>query len=67
MSGVLCFMAQSCPSLCDFMDCSSPGFSVPGNSPGKNTGVDFHAFLHGIFPVQGLNPGLRIAGRFFTI
>ena len=29
-----------------------------GNSPGKNTGVDYHALLQGIFPTQGSNPGL---------
>ena len=29
-----------------------------GNSPGKNTGVGFHALLQGIFPTQQLNPGL---------
>ena len=28
------------------------------NSPGQNTGVDSHSFLQGIFPTQGLNPGL---------
>ena len=27
-------------------------------SPGKNTRVGCHAFLQGIFPTQGLNPGL---------
>ena len=40
------------------MDCSPPGSSVPGDSPGKNTGMDCHALLQGIFPTQGLNPGL---------
>ena len=30
----------------------------PGDSPGKTTGVGFHALLQGIFPTQGLNPGL---------
>ena len=40
------------------MDCSPPGSSVHGNSPGKNTGVGYHALLQGVFPTQGLNPGL---------
>ena len=31
---------------------------VYGDSPGKNTGVGCHALLQGIFPTQGLNPGL---------
>ena len=30
----------------------------PWDSPGKNTGVGSHALLQGIFPTQGLNPGL---------
>ena len=54
----LCLVAQSCLTLCGPMDCSLPGSSVHGDSPGKNTGVDCHALLQGIFPTQGLNPGL---------
>ena len=30
---------QSCPTLCDPMDCSPPGSAVHGDSPGKNTGL----------------------------
>jgi len=30
----------------------------PCNSPGQNTGVGSHSLLQGIFPTQGLNPGL---------
>ena len=37
------------------------------NSPGKNIGVGSHSLLQGIFPTQGLNTGLLIAGRFVTI
>ena len=55
---VLCLVAQSCPTLCDHMDCSSPGTSVHDDYPGKNTGVGSHALLQGIFPTQGSNPGL---------
>ena len=51
-------IAQSCPILCDPMDYSPPGFSVHGNSPGKNTEVGSHSLLQGIFPTQGSNPGL---------
>ena len=40
------------------MDCSQPGSSVHGDSPGKNTGVGCHALSQGIFPTQGSNPGL---------
>ena len=53
---VLCAQSlQSCLSLCDPMDCTLPGSSVFGDSPGRNTGVGFHALLQGIFPTQGLN------------
>ena len=37
------------------MDCSPPGSSDHGDSSGKNSGVGCHAFLQGIFPIQGLN------------
>ena len=55
---VLCLVTQSCPTLCDPMNCSLPGSSVHVDSPGKNTGVGCHALLQGIFPTQGSNPGL---------
>ena len=54
----MCFAAQLCLTLWDSMDCSPPGSSVHGDSPGKNIGVGCHAFLQGIFPTQGWNPGL---------
>ena len=56
-------VAQSCPTLCDPMDCSPTGSSVHGDSPGENTGVGFHALLQGIFPMQGWNPGLPCCGQ----
>ena len=49
---------QSCPTLCSPVDLSSAGFSVHGDSPGKNTGVGCHALLQGIFLIQGLNRSL---------
>ena len=55
---ILCLVAQVCLTLCDPMDCSLPGSSVHGASPGKYTGVSCHALLHGIFPTQGSNQGL---------
>ena len=55
---VLCLAAQLCLTLCNPMDCSLPGSSVHGNSPGKNTEVGCHALLQGIFLTQGSNPGL---------
>ena len=40
------------------MDYSPPGSSIHGDSSGQNTGVGCHALLQGLFPTQGLNPGL---------
>ena len=54
---MLCLVAQSCLTLCDPQDCSSPGSSVL-DSPGKNTGVGCHALLQGIFPIKASNRGL---------
>ena len=42
----------------DPMDCSPPGFTVPGDFPGKNREVGCHALLQGIFWIWGLNPYL---------
>ena len=44
--------------LCAPVDCNLSGSSVHGDSLGKNTGVDCHALLQRIFPIQGLSPGL---------
>ena len=56
---VLCLVTQSCPTLCNPMDCvvHQPCLST-GDSPDKNIGVGCHALLQGIFPVQESNPGL---------
>ena len=43
---------QSCLTL------RSRGLYSPWNSPGQNTGVGSCSLLQGIFPNQGLNPGL---------
>ena len=53
--GVL--VAQSCPALCDPMDCSPPG-SVREILQAKEywSGLPFPSL--GIFPIQGSNPGL---------
>ena len=55
---------QSCPTTCDPMDCSPPGSSVHGDSPGQNTEVGCHALLQGTFPTQGSNPDLPHCRRF---
>ena len=46
-------VSDSAWGLSDLMDCSLPGSSVSGDSPGKRTGVGCHALLQGIFPTQG--------------
>ena len=43
-------VVQSCPTFWDTYS--------PWNSPGQNTGVSSLSLLQGIFPTQGLNPGL---------
>ena len=50
-------VTQSCLTLCDSMDCSTPGSSVHGDCPGKSTGMGCHSLLQGMFPTWGLNPG----------
>ena len=51
-------IAQSCPTLCDPMECSPLKLLCPWDSPGNNTGVGSHSFLQGIFLTQESNPGL---------
>ena len=41
------------------------GLYSPWNSPGENTGVGSLSLLHGIFPTQGLNPGLLHCRQIF--
>ena len=48
-------VSQSCLTVCDPMDCSSPGSSVHGILQAR---MGSHSFLQGIFPIQGLNPSL---------
>ena len=64
---VRCLVAQSCSTLCNPMDCSLPGSSVHGDSPGKHTGVDCHALLQRIFPTQGSNPGFPHCRRILNL
>ena len=57
--------------VCSLRHCGLwPGrLPYPGDSPGKNSGVGYHALLLGIFLTQGLNPHLfstSLAGGFFT-
>ena len=56
---VKALVTQLCLTLGDPMDltvaCQVP---LSMDSPGKNTGMDYHSLLQGIFPTRGLNPGL---------
>ena len=59
-------VAQSCPTLCEPMDCILPGSSVHGDSPGKNTGVGCMSSFRGSSqPRDGTQVSL-ITGGFFT-
>ena len=53
-------VAKSCPTLGNPMNCSLPGSSLHGISQARKWSCLF--LLHGIFPTQGLNLGLYIAG-----
>ena len=64
---VLCLVAQSCPALCNPLECGPPGSSVHGDSPGKNTGVGCHAPSRGYSQSRDQIQISCIAGKFFTI
>ena len=55
---------RSCLTLCGPQDCSPPGSSVHGDSPGKNTGVGWNLPDLGTEP-KSLTPPV-LAGGFFT-
>ena len=49
---------QSCLTLCDPVDCSPPGSSIYGILQARILEWVAIFFSRGIFPTQGLNPGL---------
>ena len=51
-------VTQSCPTLCDPMDCSPPGSSVRGIFQARVLEWVAHFLLQAIFPTQESNPGL---------
>ena len=51
-------VTQSCPTLCDRVDCSPPGSSVHGILQARILEWVAISFSRGIFPTQGSNPGL---------
>ena len=54
----VCVCTQSCPTLCNPLDCSPARFLCPWNFPGKNTGVGCHFLLQRILLIQRSNPCL---------
>ena len=64
---VLCLVAQSCPALCNPLECSPPGSSVHGDSPGKNTGVGCHAPSRGYSQSRDQIQISCIAGGFYIV
>ena len=53
-----CLVAQLWLILSKPLDCSPPGSSVHGDSPGKNTGVVCYFLCQVIILTQGMNPHL---------
>ena len=56
-------VTQSCPTLCDHMDCSPPGSSVHGILQARvlewaAVPLSCHSLLQGTFPTQESNLGL---------
>ena len=53
-------VTQLCPTLCDPLDCSPPGFSAHGFSR-QETGVGSHSLLQEIFPgIEHMSPTLQV-------
>ena len=64
-------LLQSCPTLCNPMDCNLPDTSVHGYSPSKNTGEDCHALIampssRGSSQPRNWTEVSCITSRFFT-
>ena len=55
---VVVLVTQSCPTLCDLMDCTPPVSSVPGILQARILEWVAMPSSRGIFPTQGSNPGL---------
>ena len=55
-----CFVAKSCLTVCNPVDCSPPGSSVYGISQAGEIGAGCHFLLQGIFLTKWLNPCLLL-------
>ena len=60
-------VAQSCPTIATPWTVACTRVLCPWDRPGKTTGVGCHFLLQGIFLTQGLNPGLPLGSRRFTL
>ena len=56
LCAVLCLVTQLCPTVCNPLDCSMPGSSVHGDSPGKNTWSGLPCPPPGDLPNVGIEP-----------
>ena len=56
LDGIQAKESESCSVVSNSLQ--AHGLYSPGNSPGQTTGVGSPSLLQGIFPTQGLNPGL---------
>ena len=63
----VCEVAQSCPTLCDPMDCSLTGSSVHGIFQARVLEWVAISFSRGSSPPRNRTPVSRIAGRCFTV
>ena len=64
---VLCMLSRSVMSdSLQSMDCSPPGSSVHGDSPGNNTGVGCHALFQGISSWDGTQVSHIVGGLFIA-
>ena len=53
-----CVRACVCVCVQQHVQLFATPWTILWNSPGQNTGVDSLSLFQGIFPTQGLNPGL---------
>ena len=59
-------VAQSCPTLCDPMDCSLPGFSVHAIFQARVLEWVAISFSRGSYPPRDQDQVSRIVGRLFN-
>ena len=64
---MLCLVAHSCLTLFDPIDCSQPGSSVPGDSPGQNTGMIAMPSSRASSQPRDITQVSHITGGFFTV